>query len=164
LETLRLNNTRVDDLAPLAGLKLEQLSLSGCRGVADLAPLRGMPLQTLNLSRTRVSDLRPLIQSPLRELTLEGCANLVDLQPLMDIVTLEGVLLPMHATDIEFLRQHPGIKRISYKKLTQPAEEFWKEFDAAKAAAAAKPAATPVPDAAAPAATPPAPAPKTPPQ
>ncbi|MGB8169573.1 MAG: protein kinase [Chthoniobacteraceae bacterium] len=136
LETLRLNNTRVDDLSPLAGLKLEQLSLAGCRAVVDLTPLRGMPLQTLVLSRTRVTDLKPLVQSPLRELNLEGCADLTDLKPLMDIMTLEGVLLPLHLKDIEFLRGHPAIKRLSYKKLTQPAEEFWKEYDAAKGAGA----------------------------
>lgn len=132
LETLRLNNTRIANLAPLKGLKLEQLSLVGCRQVRDLAPLRGMPLQTLNLSRTGVSNLEPLTQSPLRELNLEGCSNLTNLEPLMAIVTLESVLLPMQCKDIEFLREHPGIKRISYKKITQPAEEFWKEFDAPK--------------------------------
>ena len=134
LETLRLNNTRVSNLAPLRGIKIEQLSMLGCRQVRDLSPLRGMPLQTLNLSRTGVTDLEPLTQSPIRELNLEGCANLTDLKPLMAIVTLESVLLPVQCNDIEFLRGHPGIKRISYKKMTQPAADFWKEFDAAKAA------------------------------
>ena len=153
LETLRLNNTRVADLTPLTGLRLEQLSLSGCRTLRDLAPLRGMPLQTLNLSRTAVADLEPLVESPLRELNLEGCANLGDLKPLMKIATLESLLLPMQSKDIEFLRQHPGLKRISYKKLTQPAEEFWKEFDAATAAAVLPPAPPPA-----------APSEKTPPQ
>lgn len=136
LETLRMNNTRVASLAPLAGLKLEQLSMVGCRAVRDLSPLRGMPLQTLNLSRTGISNLDPLTESPIRELNLEGCPNLTNLQPLMEILTLESVLLPMQCKDIEFLRNHPGIKRISYKKMTQPAEEFWKEFDAAKSASA----------------------------
>jgi serine/threonine protein kinase len=142
LETLRLNNTRVADLSPLSGMKLEQLSLVGCRAVSDLTPLRGMPLQTLNLSRTGVANLVPLTQSPIRELTLEGCSALTDLRPLMDIVTLESVLIPLQCKDIEFLRRHPGIKRISYKKLTQPAAEFWREFDAARAVATpAEPAA-----------------------
>ncbi len=145
LETLRLNNTRVAFLSPLQGMKLEQLSLTGCRAVRDLTPLRGMPLQTLSLSRTGVADLEPLEQSPLRELNLEGCANLTDLRPLLKIVTLESLLLPVQCKDIEFLREHPGLKRISYKKLTQPADEFWKEFDLAKAAAALpNPPATPV--------------------
>ncbi|MEA3209553.1 MAG: hypothetical protein QOE70_2610 [Chthoniobacter sp.] len=133
LETLQLANTRVSSLAPLTALKLEQLSLAGSRAVRDLGPLRGMPLQTLDLSRTAVTDLKPLTQSPLRELKLEGCATLTDLKPLMDIVTLESVLLPMQCKDIAFLRRHPGLKRISYRKITQSAEEFWKEFDAPKA-------------------------------
>ncbi len=136
LETLRLNNTRVDQLGALTGLNLEQLSLAGCRTVRDLAPLRGMPLQTLNLSRTGVTDLEPLEQSPIRELNLEGCASLTDLKPLLKIATLENLLLPVQAKDIEFLRQHPGIKRISYKKATQLADEFWQEFDLAKTAPA----------------------------
>ncbi len=144
LETLRLNNTRVEDLGPLTGMNLEQLSLTGCRALRDLAPLRGMPLQTLNLSRTGVNDLTPLTQSPIRELNLEGCIALTNLAPLMEIVTLESVLLPMQCKDIEMLRTHPAIKRISYKKITQPAEEFWREFDAAKGAAPAPaPAALP---------------------
>jgi len=136
LETLKLNNTRVVNLGPLTGLKLEQLSLAGCRNVRDLAPLLGMPLQTLNLSRTSVADLAPLIQSPIRELNLEGCSALTNLRPLMSIVTLESVLLPMQCKEIEFLRGHAGIKRISFRKLTQPVGEFWREYDANRAAKA----------------------------
>jgi serine/threonine protein kinase len=131
LEVLRLANTRVNNLAPLEGTKIEQLYLSGCRNVKDLTPLRELPLQTLWLSRTAVSNLAPLTQSPLRELNLEGCSSLNDLRPLMQIVTLESVIIPRQCKDIEFLRQHPGIKRLSFLKMTQSAEEFWKEYDAA---------------------------------
>jgi serine/threonine protein kinase len=137
LEVLRLVNTRVADLAPLAGTKIEQLYLAGSRNIKDLSPLRGLPLQTLTLNRTGVSDLGPLVESPLRELNLEGCSALKDLRPLLDIATLEGVVIPMQIKDIEFLRGHPGIKRLSYQKMTQSAENFWKDFDAKKAAKAA---------------------------
>ena len=140
LEILRLSSTRVRDLSPLKGSKIEQLHLGGCRGVKDLAPLRGLPLQTLALNGTGISDLAPLTQSPLRELNLEGCAALTDLKPLMAITTLEGVVIPAQCRDLDFLRKHPGLKRLSYKKLTQPAEEFWAEYDAARAAEKAKPA------------------------
>ena len=112
---------------------IEQLYLAGCRGVKDLTPLRGLPLQTLTLNRTLISDLTPLIQSPVRELNLEGCSSLVDLHPLMEIGTLETVVIPMQCKDIAFLRKHPGIKRLSYVKLTQPVEDFWKEIDAKEA-------------------------------
>ncbi len=130
LEVLRLNNTHVASLAPLQGTKIEQLYLASCRAIKDLTPLRGLPLQTLNLNRTLVTDLTPLTQSPLRELNLEGCSSLVDLHPLMEIATLESVVIPMQCKDIDFLRKHPGIKRLSYSKMTQPAEDFWKEIDA----------------------------------
>ena len=137
LEALRLSNSRVNDLRPLAGSQIEQLSLSGCRGIRDLGPLRGVPLQMLNLSRTDVSDLTPLTQSALRELNLEGCRRLHNLRPLMEILTLESVLLPAQCEDIAFLRDHPSIKRISYKRMTQSAADFWKEFDARKTPAPA---------------------------
>ncbi len=140
LEILRLSSTRVRSLEPLRGSKIEQLYLGGCRGVKDLASLRGLPLQTLTLNGTGISDLNPLTQSPLRELNLEGCAALTDLRPLLAITTLESLVIPAQSKDIEFLRQHPGLKRLSYKKLTQPVEEFWTEYDAARAAEKLKPA------------------------
>jgi serine/threonine protein kinase len=141
LEVLRLTNTRVSNLAPLEGTKIEQLYLTNCRNIKDLKSLRGLPLQTLTVNRTGVTDLRPLMESPLRELNLEGCAALTDLHPLTAIATLESVIIPQQFRDIEFLRNHPGIKRLSYSKMTESAEDFWKAFDAA--ANKAKPVAPP---------------------
>ena len=139
LEVLRLSNTRVRDLGPLKDSKIEQLHLGGCRGVKDLAPLRGLPLQTLALNGTGISDLTPLTQSPLRELNLEGCAALTDLRPLLAITTLEGLVIPGQCRDLDFLRNHPGLKRLSYKKLTQPAGEFWAEYDTNRGGGKPKP-------------------------
>ena len=130
LEILRLTNSRISDLSPLRGIPLEQLTLAGCRHVKDLAPLAGMPLQNLDLSRTAVTDLRPLIGSPLRELNLEGCADLEDLRPLLEMTSLEAVLLPAQCTEVLFLRDHPSLKRLSYKKMTEPVSEFWEQFRA----------------------------------
>jgi serine/threonine protein kinase len=134
LEMLRLSSTHVSNLGPLADTKIEQLILSNCRGLKNLAPLSGLPLQTLNLSRTGVSDLTPLTHSPLRELNLEGCGQLTDLRPLMEIATLESVIIPMQCKDVAFLRSHRGIKRLSYVKITESAEDFWKVYDARQAA------------------------------
>jgi hypothetical protein len=53
------------------------------------------------------------------------------------------VIIPQQCKHVEFLRNHPGIKRISYKKMTESAEEFWKVFDA-RQSAKGRPAA-PVP-------------------
>lgn len=129
LEALRISSMRIDDLTPLAGMKLEQLNLAGCRKIQDISPLKGMPLQSLDLSRTAVSDLTPLTRSPIRELNLEGCVDITDLRPLLEMQELESVLIPSHCKDIDFLRGHPSLKRLSYKKLTQPVYEFWEDFD-----------------------------------
>ena len=71
LQTLRLNDTQVADLAPLRSLTaLQTLSLDSTK-VADLAPLRSLTaLQTLYLDNTQVADL-----SPLRSLTEIGRAH-----------------------------------------------------------------------------------------
>jgi Leucine-rich repeat (LRR) protein len=135
LEALRVSAMRIEDLSPLQGMKLEQLNISGCRRLTDLSPLASMPLQSVDLSRTGVSDLTPLAQSPIRELNLEGCVDLTDLRPLMEMSKLESVLIPAHCKDIEFLREHPTLKRLSYKKLTQPVYEFWEEHDAKRGGA-----------------------------
>ncbi len=130
LETLRVrNNLRISSLAALAGMPLENLVLSGCREVKDLAPLATTPLQQLDLSRTGVSDLRSLVKCPLRELNLEGCTDLTDLSPLAEMTELEAVIIPKHCKDIDFLREHPTLRRLSYKKLTEPVYEFWRDFD-----------------------------------
>jgi hypothetical protein len=131
LESLNLVDTRVSNLGPLRGTQLEQLQLANCRNVKEVAPLLGLPLKELDLSRTAVADLTPLAASPLRELNLEGCANLSesDLRVLLAIETLEQVVLPAQCKDVGFLREHPSLKRISYKRTsTQTAQEFWQEF------------------------------------
>ena len=46
------------------------------------------------------------------------------------MLKLEAVILPEQCEEIEFLRDHPTLRRLSYKKLTQPVAEFWEEFDA----------------------------------
>jgi hypothetical protein len=47
----------------------------------------------------------------------------------MDMDQLEAVIIPRHCKDIDFLRNHPTLKRLSYKKLTEPAADFWKAYD-----------------------------------
>ncbi len=130
LDTLRLrNNPRIASLADLAGAPLENLVLAGCREFRDTGSLANMPIQQLDLSRTGVNDLRPLVKCPIRELNLEGCTDLIDLSPLAEMQTLEAVVIPRQCKDIDFLREHPTLRRLSYKKLTEPVYEFWKEFD-----------------------------------
>ena len=42
---------------------------------------------------------------------------------------LESVIIPAQCTEIEFLRVHPTLRRISYQRMTQPVAEFWRELD-----------------------------------
>ena len=146
LEILRLTSTRVINLTPLKDTKIEQLYLGNCRGLKDISPLTGLPLQTLTLNHTGISDLKPLVHSPLRELNLEGCSALTDLHPLMEMTSLESVLIPMQCKDIAFLRNHPTLKRLSYLKMTEPVEDFWKAYDARQMKAALKRATPKTPE------------------
>ncbi len=129
---LVLDETKIPDLKILEGMKLRQLSIAGCVEVSDLSPLRGMPLERLNLARTSVQDLTPLAGMPLRELNLEECRRLRDLRALTGCTKLERLLLPGHLREISYLRGLKSLKFISYKNLTQSAEDFWNEFDARK--------------------------------
>jgi hypothetical protein len=91
---LSLNQTQIDDLAPLAGMSaLAELWLTGTR-VSDLAPLAGLTaLQELWLDRTLVSDLAPLAGlSRLRILRLSQTLA-SDLAPLARLTKLEELWL-----------------------------------------------------------------------
>ena len=59
LEKVSVAGTAVEDITPLAGLRLIGLNLFGTR-VRDLSPLRGMPLNYLFIYTTPVTDLSPL--------------------------------------------------------------------------------------------------------
>jgi hypothetical protein len=52
----------------------------------------------------------------------------------MEMKSLESVVIPANSKDFLFLRDHPSIKRLSFHRLTQPAAEFWKDWDAKQAA------------------------------
>ncbi len=77
----------IDDLRPLQALKkLEVLDCGGAandRGrIADLSPLRGLPLKYLIISDNVVSDLSPLEGMPLISLCLARNVTLKNLKPL----------------------------------------------------------------------------------
>ena len=127
---LTLDGVDIPDLSMLQGMKLTQLSLKGCKNIPDLAPLAGMSLQRLNLSGTAIRDLTPLANMPLVELILTDCTKLTDLTPLRETRHLETLLLPSQAREIGFLRNIKSLKYVSYRDLTQPAADFWKERDA----------------------------------
>jgi len=91
LSSLSLRSTAVADLRPLRDMPLTRLDLYGCKGVKDLGPLQGMKLTDLNLEA--VSDiprLDPLRGMPLEYLNLLNCGQFEDLGPLrgMPLATL----------------------------------------------------------------------------
>jgi len=103
---------------PIRGVKLRALAVQGSP-VTDLAPLRGSPLVKLNLIDTGITDISPLLECP----------------------NLEQVALPRGVKNLELLRQHPKLRYLGYAEGPAPdyrpdqtAEEFWKEYDAQKAA------------------------------
>ena len=83
----------------------------------------------------KVRSLAPMWR---RKRRTKGCTDLTDLEPLAKMEQLEAVIIPTQYKDIEFLRNHPSLRRLSYKKLTQPVYEFWQEFDGKKDAPVAR--------------------------
>ncbi len=124
-----LDDPSFSDLSIFQGMKLRHLSLAGCASVKDLSPLRDMQIQVLNLNRTSVSDLAPLAGMPLVELSLDFCTKITDFTPLKECRSLEKLLLPRNARNIEFLRTHPKLKFLSYKGFSEPVREFWSDYD-----------------------------------
>ena len=127
------------DLSPLAGAPLRELVLFPPCGVSDISPLRDAPLESLYLDMVPVRDISAVRKMPLKSIYLKLCP-ITDVSPLADIPTLESVLLPEAAKNVETLRRHPKIAMISYwwdvkfQRPTRTAADFWKEFDAKKAA------------------------------
>jgi tetratricopeptide (TPR) repeat protein len=105
LEQLDLFFTRVKDLSPLAGMPLRELACA-FTPVTDLAPLRGMPLRKLDVGYTGVGDLSPLVGMPLEELKLGD-------DPVSDLWPLAGMplrLLYAYGTRVADLAPLRGMK------------------------------------------------------
>jgi hypothetical protein len=100
----------LDDLGPLAGLKLEDLRIYGSSAVNDLGPLSGQAnLSFLDVSQTGVGDLTPLETiSKLEHLRLKGCDAVTDLRPLAALPKLKELLIEGIAagTDLSPLEQN----------------------------------------------------------
>ncbi|PAW85358.1 MAG: hypothetical protein B9S33_09995, partial [Pedosphaera sp. Tous-C6FEB] len=149
LKELHLPRTRVADLTPLASCRqLSELHMDGAP-VTDLTPLTGLPLTKLIMNGTKITDLTPLRGSPLTGVALAS-TGVTNLAPLAECKALEWILLPRLASDPTPLRRLPKLNVISYTstggggntphienhpRASQRAADFWREFDAGKAAA-----------------------------
>ena len=136
LKKLRLHNTKVTDLSPLNGMRLEFLQLSGL-SVTDLSALHGMPLTSIRLNNcSKLTDLSALRRAPINTLALHDCPGLTDLSPLADCKALTALTLPPNVKDFEFFRSFPVLERVSFKedpsnghRPDKTVAEFWKEHD-----------------------------------
>jgi Leucine-rich repeat (LRR) protein len=167
LEQIYLSSTRVKDLSPLAGMPLRRISIEGTP-VKDISALAGMPLESVSMSRTAVSDLSPLRGAPVHALyiheTLVTDLSLLPSLPLRELflgrtkLTSEALLplaqcrnlekLGLHGPrfDLDFLKGHPALKVLMFTHttsgwigVTKPVDEFWEEYDDAKADKTHKP-------------------------
>ena len=125
-EASNYHKGRLADLSPLKGMPLGHLSC-GNTPVSDLSPLKGMPLTDLNCAFTPVSDLSPLKGMKLTQLYCDH-TKVSDLSPLkgMPLKELNCDFKPER--DAEILRSIKTLKTINDK----PAAEFWKDRDAKK--------------------------------
>ena len=71
LLSLDLSGTMVADLAPLVGMNLGSLNVSGCEQIVDFTPIREFrALTVLKLEGTRINDLSSIRGLPIEELDL----------------------------------------------------------------------------------------------
>jgi hypothetical protein len=76
----------------------------GNRQIADISPLKGLPLGVLALERTQVKDLSPLVGMPLRWLNLDGLPGVVDIAPLQGMPLTDLGMAGTGVTDLGPLR------------------------------------------------------------
>jgi tetratricopeptide (TPR) repeat protein len=128
----------ITDLASLRGQPIQELNLNDT-AISDLEPLRGMPLDTLFLNHTNANSLEPIRGAPLRRVALGG-SKVSDVGILADFPDLEEIGISNFSKNIERLRTLKKLRLLSMlwdSSATRPmqtAEEFWKAYDAKKAA------------------------------
>ena len=106
---VNLWNTTITDLAPLKGMPLTRLELTGADGITDLTPLKGMPLTLLDLRNAdSITDLAPLKDMPLMRLDVSGVEGITDLTPLKDMPLTQLLLTGCDGiTDLTPLKDMP---------------------------------------------------------
>jgi serine/threonine protein kinase len=95
---------KLADLAPLKGMPLSRLTCNNTT-VSDLSPLKGMPLTWLDCDDTAVSNLTPLKDMPLRGLRCQ-CPQVSDLSPLQGML-LDTLVAGSGVTDLSPLQGMP---------------------------------------------------------
>jgi serine/threonine protein kinase/formylglycine-generating enzyme required for sulfatase activity len=128
------------DLSPLSKcVTLRDLNLTGSP-VADLAPLRGMPIVSIAVSDTQVKDLTPLKGMPLIGFFFHTADTDCDVSPLSECLSLQNMTIPPSARNIESLRTLPALQRLSHRmdywsqpqRPMQSVASFWAFYDRMK--------------------------------
>jgi hypothetical protein len=110
---------------------MEFLYATGCNGLRNIAPLKGMPLKGLWLSNTAVDDLSALAGMPLSDLRFQE-TKVTDLTP------LDGMAIQVIEFGPRSIKKGLHVLR-NMKTLTQihagggvsaAPEDFWKRYDA----------------------------------
>lgn len=129
LKTLQLAYVgHVSNLSPLAGKKLESLSILASP-VTDLSPLQGMPLTTLHIRESNVSDLSPLKGMKLKDFVFSS-SQVTEFSVLKDMPLTNVSIDFQPARDTQLLRSIKSLQSINNK----PVAEFWKDVEAKQAA------------------------------
>ncbi len=97
---------KLSDLGPLRGLHLRELNCSYNRGITDITPLQGMPLEKLHLWQWSGADLDPLQGMPLKWLNC-GNGGVEDLSSLQGLPLVELVVNYSFVTDLKPLKGMP---------------------------------------------------------
>jgi internalin A len=102
------DNSQVADLSPLRGMPLTTLMFQVTK-VADLSPLKGMPLEELYCDRTLIKDLSPLAGMKLKKLSFTPNPELKGLQAIRQMDSLVEI-------------------GTAYDKMIS-SNKFWKQYD-----------------------------------
>ncbi len=126
---------RIDDFKSLHGMPLEDLALQ-TSVLTSLNEFTGCPIQNLRITCPVLTDISATRTMRLKRADLSECQALRDFTPLLACSALERLKVPPGVKEIEVLRNHPKLVALGYEggKPETPVAEFWKDFDAKRAA------------------------------
>ena len=132
LKELLLWKNQIPDYSPLSSLtKLEVLDLTETN-FADLGVLKTPRMRLLRVGSTRITDLAPLSGMSLEKLHCDS-VEVTSIRPLLQCKGMRWLIPPAAATDVELLRGHPTLQRLSYQWLSESepdlaVDQFWKDW------------------------------------
>lgn len=102
----------VDDISPLKGLPLEQLTLNHTN-VSDLSPIAGMPLKQLNLQKTPVVDISPAKTLKSLNILWLNRTKVTDISAINDLSLISLDLTATKVTDLSPIAGMATLQRLN---------------------------------------------------